>query len=82
MSMPPTPPPVEAEGVESAYRRQIVRLTKERDEARRERDEARAQWKQEVRALQAQLREGTSAQVAALRIELARLRARTGKRVA
>lgn len=63
------------EQTEAAYRRQIVRLTNERDDARGGRDEARRLWKQEVRALEARLREGTSARVEALTAELERLRA-------
>lgn len=58
-----------------AYRRQIVRLTNERDEARRERDEALAKFGTETEVLRVQIREGTSAQVEALRRMLAKVTA-------
>lgn len=64
----------EVQASEEAYRRQIVRLTQERDEARAERDEARKLWKREVRVLQGQVREGTSGRVEALIHEVERMR--------
>jgi hypothetical protein len=69
----------EVEQTEAAYRRQIVRLTQERDEARRERDESRRTHKHDVRKLEAAVREGTSARVVALTRELERLREREDK---
>lgn len=65
----------EAESTEAAYRRQIVKLTEERDAARAERDTARAEWQKEVRIIRAQLAEGTSPRVEALTTELERVRA-------
>lgn len=64
----------EIEATEAGYRRQIVRLTQERDEARAERDDARKVWKDEVRVLAAQLSEATSPRVDALNRELIRTR--------
>lgn len=66
----------EVEQTESAYRRQIVRLTEERDEARRERDEARAAWRKETRELTGRLSEGLSPRVEALSRELEKFRER------
>lgn len=63
----------------AAYRRQIVRLTTERDEARRERDEARGQLRTETEQLRALIREGTSAQVEALRRMLAAANGRSDR---
>jgi hypothetical protein len=60
---------------EAAYRRQVVRLTEERDQARAERDAARIAWKKEVRLLSARLNEGLSPRVEALQHELERIRA-------
>jgi hypothetical protein len=60
---------------EEAYKRQIVRLTVERNEARTERDASRAAHRKEVRLLQALNREGTSHRVEALTRELERMRA-------
>jgi hypothetical protein len=64
----------EVEQTEEVYRRNIVKLTRERDEARAERDRAREDWKKESRILRAQLAEGTSARVEALTRELNRVR--------
>ncbi len=66
---------------EQAYRRQIVRLTNERNEARTERDQALADWKAEVQILRAQLAEGTSPRVEALRRELNRVRGQRDRAV-
>lgn len=71
MSMPPS---TLLPASEEAYRRQIVRLTKERDEARVELATTRAALRAEIRSLQAQVREGTSGRVQALTHELRRLR--------
>jgi hypothetical protein len=60
---------------EDAYRRQIVRLTKERNAARCECDEVREKFRREVAELRGQVREGTSARVQALVHELTKVRA-------
>lgn len=64
---------------EEAYKRQIVRLTEERNKARAERDEAVQHWQKEVRILRAQLAEGTSPRVEALTRELNKSREKLGK---
>lgn len=64
----------EVEENEAAYRRRILKLTEERDAARAERDEARADWQKEVRILRAQLAEGTSPRVQALTRQLNKMR--------
>lgn len=64
----------EQEANEAAYRRRILKLTEERDEARSERDEARHSLAKETRILRAQLAEGTSPRVEALTRELNRMR--------
>lgn len=64
----------EADATEAGYRRQIVRLTEERNQARGERDKALDDWSKEVRILRAQLAEGTSPRIEALSRELNRLR--------
>jgi hypothetical protein len=64
----------EQEAAETAYRRRILKLTEERDEARAERDKAREDLAKETRILRAQLAEGTSPRVEALTRELNRLR--------
>jgi hypothetical protein len=64
---------------EEAYKRQIVRLTQERNDARTERDVSRAAHRKEVRLLQAQNREGTSHRVEALVREVNQLRAAADK---
>lgn len=62
------------EATEAAYRRRVLKLTEERDEARAERDDARLAAAKEARILRAQLAEGTSPRVEALTRELNRLR--------
>ncbi len=66
----------EAEAKEAAYRRQIVRITEERDQARRERDDARVEWRKEARILSARLSEAASPRTEALSRELERARGR------
>lgn len=60
----------DVEANEAAYQRQIVRLTQERNEARAELAKTKAGLIAETRVLRAQVSEGTSNLVAALRIEL------------
>lgn len=60
----------EVEASEAAYQRQIVRLTQERDKARAELAKIKTDSAAEARKLRAQISEGTSSLVAALRIEL------------
>ncbi|MGI5247581.1 hypothetical protein [Dactylosporangium sp. CA-139066] len=69
------------EDLEQAYRRQIVQLTKDRNEARDERDQALANWGNEVQILRAQLAEGTSPRVEALRRELRRVQGQRDRAV-
>jgi len=66
----------EVEQSEAAYRRQIVRLTEERNEARAERDKALTDWAKDVRVLRAQLTEATSPRTEALSRTLEELRQR------
>jgi hypothetical protein len=56
------------------YRRRVVALTKDRNAARDELAQAISDWRDETRILRAQLAEGTSPRVEALKIELDRLR--------
>lgn len=63
----------------AGYRRQIVRLTEERNAARAELKEEREKHRAEVDLLSAQLREGTSAQVEALRRMVRTLTARNDR---
>lgn len=60
----------EVEASEAAYQRQIVRLTKERDEARAELAQLKKSSATEARALRAQISEGTSDLVTALRLQV------------
>lgn len=64
----------EVEASEAAYQRQIVRLTQERNQARESLADVQKKAAVEARALRAQITEGTSAQVEALRISLNKLR--------
>jgi hypothetical protein len=63
-----------AEAAEVVYRRNIVKLTEERDAARKELETVRAEWQREARILRAQVAEGTSARVEALTFEIERIR--------
>jgi hypothetical protein len=56
------------------YKRQVVRLTQERNQAREERDAARTAWRRESDLLRAQLREVVSPRAEALHRELDRVR--------